>query len=333
MLHLARATGAETLLEMATLLQQESCELQPPLLQRSSEPLPLPAHTPPKRPAGSSLDNDMPRGLSPSPYKRARSSRGALFADEHEEGGQVDSQRRALRQQPRAHAGQSCADGLLEEDEPGPQQSPAAAAAGHHRRGASFRHYRVPHAKAAAAAADEAGDEVEQVDAAAVAAGDGGSFLGSMGFGRAAGGGLRADHQVDAAGRPSNASSLTGFRGQDAMAAAAAAVAAAVFMSPPPAVRGNRLGPPGSATTTPSRPSAQQSVMGLLGSPMFERMVGCATPPSAGRTQPSAATLAALQSPQPSRVPEPFWTPFTGLFQVRQAGPVYICPVAVKSKR
>jgi hypothetical protein len=80
---------------------------------------------------------------------------------------------------------------------------------------------------------------------------------------------------------------------------------------------GNRAGgAPGSATTTPSRPSAQQSVMNLLGSPMFERMVGCATPPSAGRTQPSAATLAALQSPQPSRVPEPFWTPFTGLFQV-----------------
>lgn len=43
---------------------------------------------------------------------------------------------------------------------------------------------------------------------------------------------------------------------------------------------------------------------------------GYASPPSAGRTQPSAATLAALQSPQPSCVHEPFWTPFTGLFKV-----------------
>jgi hypothetical protein len=106
------------------------------------------------------------------------------------------------------------------------------------------------------------------------------------------------------------------MRGADAMAAAAA-VAAAVFMSPPPPVRGSRLGVPGSATTTPNRPTAQHNALGILGSPMFERMVGCGTPPSGGRTQPSAATLAALQSPQPSRVPEPFWTPFTGLFQVR----------------
>ena len=46
---------------------------------------------------------------------------------------------------------------------------------------------------------------------------------------------------------------------------------------------------------------------------------GYRSPPSAGRTQPSAATLAALQSPQPSCVHEPFWTPFTGLFKVSTA--------------
>lgn len=45
---------------------------------------------------------------------------------------------------------------------------------------------------------------------------------------------------------------------------------------------------------------------------------GCRTPSTTGRqagTQLTAATLAALQSPQPSNVLEPYWTPFTGLFR------------------
>lgn len=298
-------TGAETLLEMATLLQQESCELQP-------EQLPLPAYTPPKRPAGSRLEEHLPEGLSPSPYKRARSSR--LFADEDEDDDLAGEDRcRGTHHQHSRHAAAAAAEG---DDQPQPEASPAeaaAAASGRHRRSGSIRHYRVPHAKAAAAAV-AAADGDEALGAAADAAGaDGGSFLGDLGF---RGAGLHSEH-ADAAGRPSNASSLTGLQAPEASAAAAAAAAvAAVFMSPPPAARGSRLAPPGSATITPNRPGAQHNVMGLLGSPMFERMVGCATPPSAGRTQPSAATLAALQSPQPSHMPEPFWTPFTGLFQV-----------------
>lgn len=282
---------------MATLLQQESCELQP-------AQLPLPAYTPPKRPAVDRLEAGLPEGLSPSPYKRARSSR--LFVEDDYDDDLQPEDRVGQRRAQRQHNTHS--DGLDGEQ---PHTSPAAATAGRHRRNGSIRHFRVPHAKAALGV--DADDRYSAAGAAA--AGDNShSFLGDMGF-RGPGGCLPAE-QGDAIGRPSNASSLTGLRGQDAMAAAAAAVAA-VFMSPPPAVRGSRLGPPGSATTTPSRPAAQHNLMGLLGSPMFERMVGCATPPSAGRTQPSAATLAALQSPQPSRVPEPFWTPFTGLFQVR----------------
>lgn len=290
---------------MATLLQQESCELQP-------EQLPLPAYTPPKRPAGSRLEEHLPEGLSPSPYKRARSSR--LFADEDEDDDLAgEDRRRGTHHQHSRHAAAAAAEG---DDQPQPEASPAeaaAAASGRHRRNGSIRHYRAPHAKAAAAAV-AAVDGDEALDAAADAAGaDGGSFLGDLGF---RGAGLHSEH-ADAAGRPSNASSLTGLQAPEASAAAAAAAAvAAVFMSPPPAARGSRLAPPGSATITPNRPGAQHNVMGLLGSPMFERMVGCATPPSAGRTQPSAATLAALQSPQPSHMPEPFWTPFTGLFQV-----------------
>jgi hypothetical protein len=287
---------------MATLLQQESCELQP-------AQLPLPAYTPPKRPAGDRLEADLPEGLSPSPYKRARSSR--LFAE--------DDYDDDLRPEDRAgqHRGQrqhnTHTDSVSVDTQP--LKSPAAATPGRHRRNGSIRHFRMPHDKAPGVDADDRYDAA----AAAAAAGESThSFLEDMGF-RGPGGCLPAE-QGDAIGRPSNASSLTGLPGQDAMSAAAAAVAA-VFMSPPPAVRGSRLGAPGSATITPNRSAAQQNLMGLLGSPMFERMVGCATPPSAGRTQPSAATLAALQSPQPSRVPEPFWTPFTGLFQVRPNGP------------
>lgn len=304
--------------------------MQPPLPQRSGDALPLPVYTPPKRPAGDRLEQQLPEGLSPSPYKRARGSRGALFHAEPEEDEEDDSEEcdaseqqhnRRGRQGARRAAGGQYDEDLLEDDEPGPQQSPAAAGAGRRRRAASVRHYRVPHSKAAdlEGAADE-GRGLDTAAAAAAAGGASSAFLGDLGFRSSAGGGFQLEQaeQGEQAGRPSNASSLTGFKGQqDTVAAAAAAVAAAVFMSPPPAVRGSRLGaPPGSATTTPNRPAAQSSVMGLLGSPMFERMVGCATPPSAGRTQPSAATLAALQSPQPSRVPEPFWTPFTGLFQV-----------------
>jgi hypothetical protein len=302
--------GAETLLEMASLLRQESCELQP-------AQLPLPAYTPPKRPAGDRLGDDLPDGFSPSPYKRARSSR--LFADEEDDvdlkpadNGRSMSQRRGAKQQ--QQQSRLAGDDGLFGDGPTPQGSPAAAH-GHHRRNGSIRHYRVPTNKAAAAA----DDRDEGLGAAAAAAGDACGFFGDRdypgphGF-RGSGFGLHPE-QGDEAGRPSNASSLTQMRDADAMAAAAAA-AAAVFMSPPPPVRGSRLGVPGSATTTPNRPAAQHNALGILGSPMFERMVGCATPPSGGRTQPSAATLAALQSPQPSRVPEPFWTPFTGLFQV-----------------
>lgn len=283
---------------MATLLQQESCELQP-------AQLPLPAYTPPKRPARDRLDEDLPDGLSPSPYKRARSTR--LFADDEDDDLQPEDRHRG----PRQHGGHSVQD--YEDNEPQPEPSPAAAAPGRHRRNGSIRHYRVPHAKAAADAEADTDFDTTAIPAAA-AGGDGSGFLGNTYF-RGTGGSLHPE-QGDAIGRPSNASSFTGLRGQDAMAAAAAAVAA-VFMSPPPAVRGSRLAPPGSAMTTPNRPTTQHNIMNLLGSPMFERMVSCATPPSAGRTQPSAATLAALQSPQPSRVPEPFWTPFTGLFQVR----------------
>lgn len=304
---------------MASLLQQESCELQPAQLPA------LPAYTPPKRPAGSRPDaEDLQDGLSPSPYKRARSSR--LFADE--EGVDADGYEPSSlgpRQQQRSRVASGCGE-QLEENHPGPQPSPTAAAAagGHPRRnGSSFRHYRVPHAKAAAAAAAAGEPSSVAFDASAAAAGApngpqesyGGGFLGDLGF-RDHGLGIHLEQDGEA-GRPSNASCLTGMRGQDAIAAAAAAAAAAL-MSPPRPMRGARAGAPGSATTTtPNRPTTHQNVMNLLGSPMFERMVGCATPPSAGRTQPSAATLAALQSPQPSRVPEPFWTPFTGLFQVR----------------
>ena len=304
---------------MASLLQQESCELQPAQLP------PLPAYTPPKRPAGDRLEEEgLQDGLSPSPYKRARSSR--LFADDDHaaDGYQPSEYGGGLGGSQRRRAAEASGE-LLEADDPGPQPSPAAAraagaAAGpsHRRNGSSFRHYRVPQAKAAAAAAAAAGEAGDGFDGSASAQPGpqdsyGGSFLGDLGI-RAPGIGLHPE-QADDAGRPSNASCLTGLRGQDAMAAAAAAAAAAL-MSPPRPVRGGRAAAPGSATTTPSRHGAQQHVMNLLGSPMFERMVGCATPPSAGRTQPSAATLAALQSPQPSRVPEPFWTPFTGLFQV-----------------
>eukprot|EP00775_Hariotina_reticulata_P010348 gene10348-10505_t len=115
--------------------------------------------------------------------------------------------------------------------------------------------------------------------------------------------------------RPSNASSLTGLRcGAEAAAAAAINSTAAVFMSPPPVMR--TAGRSSRQMVTPRQPPQQHNLANMLCSPSFDRVTGGVTPPSAaGHTQPSAATLAALQSPLPSRVHEPFWTPFTGLFK------------------
>jgi hypothetical protein len=370
---------------MASLFQhQEACEYDQPgsmhqQHHNGSSSVPLPAYTPPKRPAGDRSDDELADGLSPSPYKRPRSSRGALFhepaaAAADAQHSRVMGARRGLGRPPRLPAADAAVrcldrglmaagsgeedDGEAEEHEGGSgeeQQHPAAAAAAapgvprwhtsSTSGGSSLSRFRRPAAAAAvgqhaggedgeAAAGDSHGDEDDNGDddaAAAAAAtaegfrslqaaaggGDMGALLDGLGL-TAPHGGLPR-FQADPPARPSNASSYTGLRGHDAGAAAGGAN----FMSPPPRARGGRRHQRqgGSANTTPAKAGAgQQPPMGLLGSPMFERMMmaACATPPSAGHTQPSAATLAALQSPQPSRVHEPFWTPFTGLFQVRR---------------
>lgn len=179
-----------------------------------------------------------------------------------------------------------------------------------------------------------------------------------LGFGGPASGGACPGGPLAEPARPSNASSLTPGLAGGAAAAAAAALLSPPRAGA--GVSAGTWQPGAGGMATPNRPPGQQALLNLFGSPSFERLAGallglgwagprglalaararaspaqpaahaplpppppptgCLTPPSGGRTQPSAATLAALASPQPSCVHEPFWTPFTGLFKVRGAG-------------
>ncbi|WIA09263.1 hypothetical protein OEZ85_008671 [Tetradesmus obliquus] len=301
--------GAETLLQMAHLLRRESCEFEPPSLRRSDF---ITASTPPKRHHAPEHADALREAdeLSPSPFKRARSSRGALFGRPGAAGADAEDARelasslgRSGRDAAAAIAAAAADDGMDSEEEPH-----AAAAGGGGRRASRLHAAAAEFGDAEGDSYMDAGVEEEEEDDEAAAGED--PILG-FGLGSSSYPGPLPDPPA----RPSNASSLTACNADGA----AAGSTAAAFLSPPPVARvpgsSSRWRESTGAMVTPRRPTAQQNLMNLLASPSFDRMAGYASPPSAGRTQPSAATLAALQSPQPSCVHEPFWTPFTGLFK------------------
>lgn len=303
--------GAETLLQMAHLLRRESCEFEPPSLRRSDF---ITASTPPKRHHAPEHADALREAdeLSPSPFKRARSSRGALFGRPGEAGADAEDARqlasslgRSGRDAAAAIAAAAADDGMDSEEEP---HAAAAAAGGGGRRASRLHAAVAEYGDAEGDSYMDAGVEEEEEDDEAAAGED--PILG-FGLGSSSYPGPLPDPPA----RPSNASSLTACNADGA----AAGSTAAAFLSPPPVARvpgsSSRWRESTGAMVTPRRPTVQQNLMNLLASPSFDRMAGYASPPSAGRTQPSAATLAALQSPQPSCVHEPFWTPFTGLFK------------------
>lgn len=239
----SHATGAETLLQMAHLLRRESCDFEPPSLRRSDF---ITASTPPKRNTQERPELRNSDELSPSPFKRARSSRGALFgapAAAEQDSSVAPTQPAGRGTDPVAYRDQ---DEVVSEDEEQPFV----------RDGACAQQIKVEQDQVEADADSYMDTKVEAETGDELA---GGADM--LGFGLANG---RYDQPLPDPARPSNASCLT-----------VAGAAAAAFLSPPPVTR-----VPGSSNrwhggmATPRRPTAQQNLMQLLGSPSFDRMPG-----------------------------------------------------------
>lgn len=225
--------GAETLLQMAHLLRRESCEFEPPSLRRSDF---ITASTPPKRAVGDRPEVRNSDELSPSPFKRARSSRGAPAVS----GGEPHSSRAPFcaARRPAASGGRkhmTCDDEL----EPSGAGQLQGAEGCHQDEDKTYMVSEI-HDQTT----DEADDDIDAL----------GSGMGSVEY----------NNPLPDPARPSNASSLT-----------VVGNAAATFLSPPPVARAqaksNRWT---GGMVTPRQPTAYQNLMSLLGSPSFDRMPG-----------------------------------------------------------
>lgn len=222
---------------MAHLLRRESCEFEPPSLRRSDF---ITASTPPKRTIEERPEVHNSDELSPSPFKRARSSRGALFV----------APAAAEQASSMAPARTARKTGVPCQDEAATQHDEEQASDSDHQQHGGCHDQEEP-------AADNYMDS--EVDEHAEDELDNDASI--LGFGAAGGRNQALPHPA----RPSNASCLT----------AAGSTAAAAFLSPPPVPR-----VPGSSgrwhggMITPRRPTAQQNLMNLLGSPSFDRMPG-----------------------------------------------------------